>query len=269
MNSAKQKLSVIVPAFNEVDTFETLITRLLQKRVAGLDIEVVIVESNSTDGTREVARRYRQHPRVKLLCQHQPRGKGHAVRAGLEVAVGDFVLIQDADLEYDLDDYEALLEPLQQGRASFVLGARHGGGAFKMRHFEKQKLLSALLNAGHLVFTALVNLLFGLRLRDPFTMYKVFRRECLAGLTFQCKRFDFDIELLVKLVRRGYRPLEVPVNYRSRSFKQGKKVRMFRDPFTWLWALARLRLMRIDPLQDGAAQPIPAMSFPAACVLEA
>ena len=259
-----QKLSVIVPAFNEAATFETVVDGLLGKRLRGLDIEVVIVESNSSDGTREMALRYRGHPGVKLVCESRPRGKGHAVRTGLLHASGDFILIQDADLEYDLDDYEALVEPLREGRVSFVLGARHGGDAFKMRHFEQQKLLSGLLNAGHLLFTGLVNLLFNLRLRDPFTMYKVFRRDCLTGLTFQCNRFDFDIELLVKLVRRGYLPLEIPVNYRSRSFKQGKKVRLLRDPLTWLWALARLRLMRLNPVHD-AGQPVPALSYAAAC----
>ena len=85
-------------------------------------------------------------------------------------------------------------------------------------------------------------------------MFKVFRRDCLVGLTFRCNRFDFDYELLIKLVRKGYRPLEIPVNYRSRSFKQGKKVSMLRDPLTWLWALARLRLTRVDPLREVARQ---------------
>ncbi len=252
--TAGQKLSVIVPAYNEADSFDTLMQKLIEKQIADLDIEIVIVESNSSDGTREKALRYLHHPRVQLILEDRAQGKGHAVRMGLNRASGDFILIQDADLEYDLNDYEALLEPLRQGRTSFVLGARHGGSAFAMRSFENQKVLSAFLNAGHWFFTTLVNLLFGLRLRDPFTMYKVFRRDCLTGLTFSCNRFDFDYELLIKLVRKGYRPLEIPVNYRSRSFKQGKKVSMFRDPLTWLWALARLRLTRIDPLREVARQ---------------
>jgi glycosyltransferase involved in cell wall biosynthesis len=214
----------------------------------------VVVESNSTDGTRDLARGYGRHPRVKLLLEDRPRGKGHAVRTGLRHATGDFVLIQDADLEYDLDDYEALLEPLRRGQTCFVLGARHGGSTFKIRSFAEQRLLSAFLNAGHWIFTTLVNVLFGLRLNDPFTMFKVFRRDCLAGLTFECDRFDFDYELLIKLVRKGYRPLEIPVNYRSRSFKEGKKVSVFRDPLTWLWVLARLRLTRIDPLREIAVR---------------
>jgi len=252
--SVRQKLSVIVPAYNEERTFDELMQSLIKKIIPNLDIEIVIVESNSSDATREKARAYEHHPRVRLILEDRPRGKGHAVRTGLLHATGDFVLIQDADLEYDLNDYEALLEPLRQGRTCFVLGARHGGSAFAMRRFEKQFALSSFLNFGHWFFATLINVLFGLRLRDPFTMFKVFRRDCLTGLTFKCNRFDFDFELLINLVRKGYRPIEIPVNYRSRSFKQGKKVSMLRDPLTWLWALLRLRFKRIDPLRETSLQ---------------
>jgi glycosyltransferase involved in cell wall biosynthesis len=232
--------------------------QLVRKQLPGVDLEVIVVESGSSDGTRELARRYEGHPRVKLILQDRPRGKGNAVRAAFPHATGDFILIQDADLEYDLDDYEALLEPLLRGRASFVLGTRHGGKALAIRQLESQPLLGALLNFGHWFFAALVNGLFGQRLSDPFTMFKVFRRDCLSGLTFRCDRFDFDFELLIELVRKGYRPMEVPVNYRSRSFRQGKKVSVLRDPITWLWALARLRLTRVDHLEGigRAARPV-------------
>jgi 2-polyprenyl-3-methyl-5-hydroxy-6-metoxy-1,4-benzoquinol methylase len=243
-------LSVILPAFNEVKTFAALMEALLRKEVPNLQMEIIVVESNSTDGTREAALKYQAHARVKLILEDQPRGKGHAVRTGLNAATGDFVLIQDADLEYDLEDYDALLEPLVTGRAAFVLGSRHGGrNVWKMRQFTGQHGLSLFLNFGHWFFTTLINTLFFQRLRDPFTMFKVFRRDCLYALEFECNRFDFDFELLIKLIRKGYRPVELPVNYRSRSFKEGKKVRMFRDPLTWLKALARLRFSKIDPLK--------------------
>ncbi len=212
-------------------------------------MEIIVVESNSTDGTREIALKYQSHPAVKIILEDQPRGKGHAVRAGLQAASGDYVLIQDADLEYDLEDYDALLEQLVAGRCAFVLGSRHGGrNVMKMRQFTGQCGLSLLLNPGHWFFTTLINVLFFQRLRDPFTMFKVFRRDCLSGLEFECNRFDFDFELLIKLIRKGYRPVELPVNYRSRSYKEGKKVRMFRDPFSWMKVLAWLRLVKIDPL---------------------
>ena len=242
-------LSVIIPAFNEAKTLGVLMEALLRKELPGLRMELILVESNSTDGTREIALKYQNHPGVKVMLEAQPRGKGHAVRAGLSVATGDYVLIQDADLEYDLEDYDALLEQLVAGRGAFVLGSRHGGrNVWKMRQFTGQHGLSLFFNFGHWFFTTLVNLLFWQRLRDPFTMFKVFRRDCLFGLEFECNRFDFDFELLIKLLRKGYRPVELSVNYRSRSFKEGKKVRMFRDPLTWLAAIARLRFARIDPL---------------------
>jgi hypothetical protein len=107
-----------------------------------------------------------------------------------------------------------------------------------------------ILNAAHWFFTALINLFFNASLKDPFTMYKVFRRDCLYGLRFTCDRFDFDWELVIKFLLKGYHPIEIPVNYRSRSFAEGKKVSIVRDPFTWLRVLAKLRLKPIDPLQE-------------------
>ena len=245
---ARRKLSIILPAFNEAATFVETFEAVLAKEVAGLDIEIVLVESNSTDGTRDLVLRYQHHPRVKLILEDRPNGKGHAVRAGLAAATGDFVLIQDADKEYDLEDYETLLEPLIAGRQALVLGSRHSGSVWKMRQFSGQAGLSGVLNFGHWFFTTLVNVLFGLRLKDPFTMYKVFRRDCLHGLTFACNRFDFDYELLIRLVQKGYKPIEIPVNYRSRSFKQGKKVTMFSDPISWLKICIKLRLSKVNPL---------------------
>jgi glycosyltransferase involved in cell wall biosynthesis/2-polyprenyl-3-methyl-5-hydroxy-6-metoxy-1,4-benzoquinol methylase len=242
-------LSVIVPAYNEAKTFDAMMEALLRKEMTGLRMEIVVVESNSTDGTREAALKYKGHPKVKLILEERPWGKGHAVRAGLKAASGDYILIQDADLEYDLEDYDALLEPLIAGREAFVLGSRHGGrNVWKMRQFTGQYGLSLFVNFGHWFFTTLVNVLFFQRLRDPFTMFKVFRRDCLYGLEFECNRFDFDFELLIKLIRKGHRPVELPVNYRSRSFKEGKKVRMFRDPLTWLGVLLWLRFVKIGPM---------------------
>ena len=240
----RPKCSIVVAAFNEKPTFPLLMDALLKKEIPGMDREIVVIESNSTDGTRELAKQYQGHPEIKLVLQDRPRGKGHAVREGFRHATGDVVLIQDADLEYDLDDYDALLAPILSHRALFVLGTRHAGN-WKIRRFARQKALATGLNLGHAFFTGLINVLFRQNMTDPFTMFKVFRRDCLFGLEFQCNRFDFDHELVIKLVRKGYRPLEIPVNYSSRSFREGKKVRLFRDPFTWLWVDLKLRFARV------------------------
>ncbi len=238
-------LSVVVPIYNEAATVRTALDAILAKAVAGWTLEIILVESNSTDGTRDIVLTYRSHPRVKLLLEDRPRGKGHAVRAGFTVATGDVILIQDADLEYDLNDYAILLAPLAAGRQSFVLGSRHGTSGWAIRQFADQPLQALILNCAHWGFTLLINGSLGIWLRDPFTMYKVFRRDCLEGLTFECNRFDFDWELLIKLIRRGHRPIEIPISYKSRSFKEGKKISMLRDPITWLWALARFRFQRV------------------------
>jgi len=245
-----QKLSIVVPVFNEAQTFTAAFEKLLAKRIEGLEIEIVLVESNSSDGTREQVKRYQDHPRVKVIFEERARGKGHAIRTGLKQITGDFVVIQDADLEYDLEDYEALLEPLRRSQAAFVLGARHGGSAWKMRQFNNQPVIAAVLNLAHWVFTALINVGFSAHLKNPFTMYKVFRRDCLYGIRFECNRFDFDWELVIKFLRKGYEPMEIPVNYRSRSFAEGKKVSFFRDPLTWLRVLVKLWFSDFDALEE-------------------
>jgi len=243
---ARPTLSVVVPVFNERATVTTALDALTAKRIPGWAIEIIIVESNSTDGSRDLVLGYRQHPGVKIILEEKPRGKGHAVRTGLAQLTGDVVLIQDADLEYDLADYEKLLAPFTANTHAFVLGSRHTPNQWSIRQFSGQFLQAFLLNSAHWFFTAMIDVSLGLSLRDPFTMYKVFRRECLAGLVFRCNRFDFDWELLIKLVRKGYRPVEIPVNYRSRSFKEGKKIRMFYDPLTWFVAWARARFGPLD-----------------------
>ena len=242
---AHRVLSVIVPVYNERATAREALDAIVAKTIPGWTLQIVIVESNSTDGTRDIVLGYGEHPRVKLVLEDKPRGKGHAVRVGFQHATGDVMIIQDADLEYDLADYDVLLAPIAAGRQTFVLGSRHGAGGWAIRRFADQPFQALLLNCAHWGFTLMINTSLGIWLRDPFTMYKVFRRDCLDGLTFECNRFDFDWELLIKLVRKGHRPIEIPVSYKSRSFKEGKKVSMFRDPLTWMWALVKYRFRRL------------------------
>jgi glycosyl transferase family 2 len=257
-------LSVIMPVYNEKSTFRPVIDKLLSKRIEGVDIEVCLVESNSHDGTRDDVLAYEGHPRVKILLEDKPLGKGHAVRAGLGIAGGDIILIQDADLEYDLDDYDKLVAPIGAGRVSFVLGSRHPAGEklWKIRHFDGATRLSDLLNLGHLFFTWLLNTVFEQNLRDPFTMYKVFRRDCIYALRFECNRFDFDHEFVGKLVRNGYSPVEIDVRYRSRSFDEGKKISLFRDPPTWIRACLRHRFSQLRELPIAAAPTVAVATSP-------
>jgi glycosyltransferase involved in cell wall biosynthesis len=238
-------LSVVVPIYNERHTVKEALDAILAKSIPGWYLEIIMVESNSTDGTREIVQTYASHPRVKLVLEDRPRGKGHAVRAGFAHATGEVMLIQDADLEYDLEDYDVLLAPIAAGRQTFVLGSRHANGGWAIRKFSDQPLQALVLNLAHWGFTLMINVSLGVWLHDPFTMYKVFRRDCLKDLTFECNRFDFDWELLIKLIRKGHRPIEIPISYESRSFKQGKKISMFRDPLTWIWALVKFRFKRL------------------------
>lgn len=239
--SSPQSLSIIMPVFNERDSFADTLQKVLAKEVEGIGTkEVLIIESNSTDGTRELVKQFENHPQVKVVYEEKPRGKGHAVRVGFEHATGDFILIQDADSEYDVDDYDALLEPLLNNRELFILGTRHTG-SWKMRTFTDQPSLAIVMNFGQIVFTTLMNVLYNQRMTDPFTMYKVLRRECLHGINFECNRFDFDHELVIKLVLKGYTAFEIPVNYNSRSYSEGKKVTFVVDPLLWIRANFKFR----------------------------
>ena len=237
-NGRALRLSVVLPVYNEKKTFREVIERLLAKTIPGFEIEICLIESNSTDGTRDDALAYADHPKVRLVLEDRPSGKGRAVRRGLEIASGDIVLIQDADLEYDLADYERLLDPIRRLETSFVLGSRHptDGRDWQIRHFSEQRGIAGFMNLGHVLFTWFLNVLFSQRLRDPFTMYKVFRRDCINNVAFECCRFDFDIELFAKLIRQGFKPIEIGVSYNSRSFDEGKKVSIFGDPPTWIRA---------------------------------
>jgi glycosyltransferase involved in cell wall biosynthesis len=255
------KVSIIIAVYNEAGTVATLLERVWAQPLAGAAKEIIIVESNSTDGSREmVADFVRRHahessPRVEALYQPGPMGKGHAIRQGFAAATGDIFLIQDADLEYDVADYPSLLAPIIEGRAAFVLGSRHmGADRWKIRQFGHRSIQAAAMNAGGILFHRLFNTVFSTRLTDPTTMYKVFRSDCLENLSFTSNRFDFDFELLGKLIRAGFSPLEIPVRYKSRGFDEGKKIRVFRDPFTWILVILRCRYSALGVARKQSPQ---------------
>jgi len=233
-----------MPVYNEHDTVGESIERVLRAAIPDTALELVIIESNSSDGSREVVSRHANDPRVVVVYEDTPRGKGHAVRTGIARATGQIILIQDADLEYSVEDYPALLDPIVRSEADFTLGSRHVRGV-PMRSMPEDRFIGWLVNTAHWAFTGLFDAAYGVRLRDPFTMYKVFRSECVTDVEFVSNRFDFDWELVAKLIRLGYKPLEVPVSYTARSFGEGKKVRFFRDPPSWVLACIRFRFSRL------------------------
>ena len=238
-------VSVVMPVYNEGDTVGIVIDDLLSREFDEFDMELIIIESNSLDSSRQVVERYAHLPGVTVILQEIALGKGHAVRRGFQEITGDIVLIQDADLEYTIDDYPIVINPILTNQAKLVLGNRgHHGGA--IREMPGEVWSSRITNFGHVIFTFIFNMVFRQRLEDPFTMYKVFRVECIEGMNFTANRFDFDWELLGKLCRRGYKPLEVPINYQARGFESGKKIRLVRDPLTWIRAALRYRFSKLD-----------------------
>lgn len=239
--------------YNEAETVATAIERVLTVDLPQVDVELVVVESNSSDGTRSIVSRYASDPRVRLVLQDAPRGKGAAVREGFQHATGDIILIQDADLEYSVDDYPKLIAPIMRGEVDFTLGSRHAPGR-SVRVMDETRMVAPIMNAAHWVFTWFFNVTYGTKLRDPFTMYKVFRSDCIEGVGFVADRFDFDWELVAKLVRLGYEPIEIPIEYKARSFHGGKKVRFFRDPPTWIVACLRFRFCSL-PAQHREPGP--------------
>ena len=218
-------MSVVVPVFNEAAYVRAVLDELLAKQFV-IPHEVIVVESNSTDGTREIVQTFEGRPGLRIIYEDRPRGKGAAVRRGLTAATGTIVLIQDADFEYDLDDYDALLEPIVQRRTSFVLGSRSLGlDDWKVRRFARSRV-KALPHERRpaRLFARIFNVLYQQRVTDVATMFKVFRRECIEGVEFVATGFNFDIELACMLVKNGYSPMEVPVNYVARGFDEGKKI---------------------------------------------
>jgi len=224
-------VTILVPAFNEEATLGRVLDRVL---ALPLRAEVLVVDDGSTDGTLAVARRY--DGRVRTLAQGRNRGKGAAIRAGIAEAQGEVVVIQDADLEYFPEEIPRLLAPIEEGRADAVYGARftqglHPGMAWPNRWVNRLLRLA-------------VALLYGRRLNDEATCYKVFRTADLRRMGLVCERFEFCPEVTAKALRMGLRLVEVPIRYEPRSAAQGKKIR-WTDGVQAFWTLLRHRFSHI------------------------
>ena len=224
------KLSVIIPVLNERETVATLLQRVIE---APYEKEVLIVDDNSTDGTWDVLQTL-QGPEVRLVRHHRNQGKGAAIRTGLSHITGDVVLFQDADLEYDPQDYPLLVEPILRGEAEVVYGYRawaRTGRLYPMSYYANRFL------------TGVTNLLFGARLKDMEVCYKAFRAEVVKGLELQGQRFEIEPEVTAKLLKRGYSILQVPIRYQRRGVSEGKKIG-WRDGVAALYTLLKERLRR-------------------------
>ncbi len=221
------KLSVIIPVYNEEKTVLQLIDKV---KAVALDKEIIIINDSSTDGTKEILDRI-SNENIKIISYSQNLGKGAAIRTALPYITGDIVIIQDADLEYDPNDYHKLIAPILNGQAEVVYGSRI---------LNKSKSSYLRYYWGGRFLTALTNLLYGTKLTDAHTGYKVFKTDVLKNIKLTCNGFKFCSEVTAKLAKRGYKIKEVPISYSPRTFQQGKKL-------TWkggvgsAWALLKLK----------------------------
>lgn len=225
------KLTVLIPVYNEIHTIEEILKRVKAQELAE---EILLVDDGSTDGTREILKALDGDGGVRVILHEKNRGKGAAVRTGLDHAQGDIILIQDADLEYDPRDYPILLRPIQEGLADVVYGSRFLGGPRRTAmywHMVANKLL-----------TFMTNILYDTILSDMETGYKVFRRSVIEGMPLHARRFEFEPEFTAKILKRNFRIYEVPISFAPRDYNEGKKIGM-KDAFEAIWALLKYRFV--------------------------
>jgi len=226
-----RKLSVIVPVFDERNTVVEIVRRMRAVDLP-VELEIVIVDDGSTDGTRDVLRQLGDST-VRVITHEANRGKGAAIRSGLAHVHGDLVLVQDADLEYDPEDWPKLLNPIMRGKAQVVYGSRFTG--------ERRNMLF-LHWVGNRFLSLVTNVLYNTTLSDMETCYKLFDRTLLDGITLRAQRFEFEPEVTAKILRRGIRIYEVPISYAGREFHEGKKI-TWRDGVVALWTLVKYRFV--------------------------
>ena len=206
------KISVVIPVYNEIKTIEAVIQQVLE---CGFDVEVIVIDDGSTDGTREYLKQL-EHPKIRRYFQARNQGKGAALRLGFAAAKHPYVIVQDADLEYDPLDYQRVLEPLLDGHADMVYGSRFLGGPHRVLffwHYIANRILTLVSNA-----------VCNLNLTDMETGMKAFERDKLAMLKLSANRFTFEPEVTSKAARAGWRIYEVPISYSGRTYEQGKKI---------------------------------------------
>ncbi len=256
------KLSVVIPCFNEEQTLEACIERVLALRAKDLELEIIVVDDCSKDGSLKIAQELEaRHPDIRVLHHDRNRGKGAALRTGFREASGDFVAVQDADLEYNPLDLRGLLEPLRAGQADVVLGSRFKGqGPHRVLYFWHY--------VGNAFLTLLSNMFTDLNLTDMETCYKVFRREVIQGIDIRENRFGFEPEIVAKVAHKGLRIYEMAISYAGRTYEEGKKI-TWKDGVRALYCIFRYNSDHLPlPMQfviytviGGAAAVVNLVSF--------
>lgn len=228
-SSAQPALSVIVPVYNEVRTLREVVESVLNLQVSK---QVIVVDDGSTDGTREIIESLRKEHGITVVLHESNQGKGAAIQTGIELALGEIVIVQDADLEYNPEDILSVIQPILDGESEVVFGSRYLGNAHQDQ--------SAFHRFGNAVLTGLSNLMTQQKLTDMETCYKAFRRTLLQSIPIEQRRFGFEPEITAKLAKKKIVIREVPIRYQSRSWKEGKKIGI-KDLFSTLWCIVRYR----------------------------
>jgi glycosyltransferase involved in cell wall biosynthesis len=234
--SEKKILTVVIPVYNEKATLREIVQRVKSVRIEGIEIEIVLVDDCSTDGTRELIKNELEREVGKAVYHEKNAGKGAALRTGFKHATGDFVIVQDADLEYNPTEYPKMLEPLLDGRADVVYGSRFmGEGAHRVLYFWH--------SVGNKLLTLASNIFTNLNLTDMETCYKVFRSEVIKKIAIEQDRFGFEPEVTAKIARMGCRVYEVGISYSGRTYEEGKKIG-FKDAFTAFICIIKYRFKK-------------------------
>ena len=231
-------LSVVIPVYNEAATIERVCVAVARADSGGLKKEIIIVDDGSTDGTRELLRRFEQQPPYRVLYQNRNAGKGAALRRAFAAATGDYVIIQDADLEYDPAEFARVLAPLMEGKADVVYGSRFIGSLPRRALFFWHYVGNRVITTGSNIFT-------NLNLSDVETCYKAFTRAALTRISprLTSNRFGIEIELTAEVARAHLRVVEVGISYAGRTYEEGKKIG-WRDGFEALWLIVWYNLFR-------------------------
>jgi len=229
-NSSPMKLSIVIPAYNEVATIEAIVARVRETPYAK---EIIIVDDGSSDGTRDKLKEMEKIPVIKVVYHAQNQGKCAALRSGFQHATGDIILIQDADLEYNPAEYGVLLQPILDGQADVVFGSRFLAGPHRVLYYWH--------SVGNKFLTMLSNMMSNINLTDMETCYKAFRREVIKDLAFKSNRFGFEPEFTAKVARKRWRIYEVPISYQGRTYEEGKKIG-WKDGIAALVAIVRFNL---------------------------